>query len=285
MLRPCSEDEFYKYADFAYELACDLTKSGYPTYCDGVKTKAMFIDRALKAFERETEQMLLFEVQGRVQGLIHCYWIPEDHYLDTVSFNVNEAMEQALAEFLTFAAARFKGYELFLGFPAENQAAVNFLAERGFECIEDDYNNIALLEKLENVPAASGLHRVGRENYESFRKLHCQIEGDMYWNSDRILANLDDWVIFVKEENGSPRGAVYYMDSRDGWFEIFGVDLDGMAHAPGLLKELVRAALLDAKRRGGKVMSFFCEREDEEAALECGFTCIGNYRCYKASLE
>ena len=66
MLRPCSEDEFYKYADFAYELACDLTKSGYPTYCDGVKTKAMFIDRALKAFERETEQMLLFEVQGRV---------------------------------------------------------------------------------------------------------------------------------------------------------------------------------------------------------------------------
>ena len=157
MLRPCSEDEFYKYADFAYELACDLTKSGYPTYCDGVKTKAMFIDRALKAFERETEQMLLFEVQGRVQGLIHCYWIPEDHYLDTVSFNVNEAMEQALAEFLTFAGARFKGYELFLGFPAENQAAVNFLAERGFECIEDDYNNIALLEKLENVPAASGL--------------------------------------------------------------------------------------------------------------------------------
>ncbi len=117
----------------------------------------MFVDRALKAFERETEQMLLFEVQGRVQGLIHCYWIPEDHYLDTVSVNVNEATEQALAEFLMFAGARFKDYELFLGFPAENQAAVNFLAERGFECIEDDYNNIALLEKLEEMPVASGL--------------------------------------------------------------------------------------------------------------------------------
>ena len=64
MLRPCTKTEFEKYIDFIYELATDFTKSGYPTYADGVKTKEMFIERSLKTFERETEEMLLFEYEG-----------------------------------------------------------------------------------------------------------------------------------------------------------------------------------------------------------------------------
>ena len=112
MLRLCSKEEFDQYVDFAYDLALDVTKSGYPTYCDGVKTKEMFIERSLKAFDRETEQMLLFELEGEVQGLIHYYWIPDDLYLDTCLFLVNKETEQALSEFLTFARERFPGYDL-----------------------------------------------------------------------------------------------------------------------------------------------------------------------------
>lgn len=285
MLRVCSKSEFEKYIDFAYELATDLTKSGYPTYCDGIKTKEMFVERSLKAFERETEEMLLFEREGEVQGFIHYYWIPEDHYLDTTGFNVNRAMEQALSEFLTFVGERFKGYDLFLGFPAENKPAVNFLAGQNFECIEDDYNNTAFLDKCNNIPESNDLIRIGKENYDSFNVLHKQIEGDIYWNSERIFADLDNWVIFVKERDGKPQGAVYYMDALDGWFEIFGIDLNNNEYHPEVFKELLNAALLHAKSRGGKVMTFFCNEEGEEAAMECGFTCIGNYRCYKMHLE
>lgn len=36
MLTTCTKDDFFKYSDFAYELASDLTKSSYPTYCDGL---------------------------------------------------------------------------------------------------------------------------------------------------------------------------------------------------------------------------------------------------------
>ena len=36
MLRAISESEFDRYIDFAYELALDLTRSGYPTYTDGM---------------------------------------------------------------------------------------------------------------------------------------------------------------------------------------------------------------------------------------------------------
>lgn len=39
MLRICTEQEYRKYADFVYELALDQSKSGYPTYSDGMVQK------------------------------------------------------------------------------------------------------------------------------------------------------------------------------------------------------------------------------------------------------
>lgn len=32
-------------------------------------------------------------------------------------------------------------------------------------------------------------------------------------------------------------------------------------------------------------MTFFCEEDGEGTALECGFTCIGRYLCYKVHLD
>ena len=191
MLLECSKNDFEKYMDLAYELALDLSKSGYPTYRDGIKTKAMFAERLLKAFDRDDEQMLLFVHEGAVQGLLHHYWIPEDHYLQTNAFCIKEATEQALSEFLSYVGERFKGYDAFLGFPAENQKAVDYLSGRGFECIEDDINNTACLDRCGHMPESSEIIQITRENYDSFRVLHDQIEGDMYWNSDRICEDLD----------------------------------------------------------------------------------------------
>lgn len=284
MLRSCSKSEFQRYSDFIYELATDLTKSGYPTYCDGIKTKADFIERSLKAFDREAENMLLFELDGAVQGMIHYFWIPEDHYLQTVSFNISTAVKQAIAEFLAYVSERFKGYDVFLRFPAENDSAVSFLAGQGFECIEDDYNNTAFLDKIDDIPETSGIVRIGKGNYKLFESLHHEEDG--YWNSERILADLDNWSILVKETNGYPQGAVYYraLTQVDGWFEIYGVDMTQGYYDPGLFKGLLNAALLDAKRRGGRFMTFFCDEEYEKAAIGCGFQCVGNNLCYKVHL-
>lgn len=283
MLRPCTEPELDTYMDFAYALATDPATSGYPTYCDGVKTREMFVERTRAAFARETEEILLFVYEGKVEGWIHYYCIPEDHYLATNSCNIRRATETALAEFLAYVGERYAGYDLFLGFPAENTAAVRFLADQGFACIEDDYNNTAFLDKGDWT-APTDLIRVNRENYDLFRTLHRQIEDDMYWNSARILADLDNWVIFVGTEDGVPQGAVYYMDEKDDWFEIFGVDLREGVFQEELFRKLLYAALADAKRRGGRTMSFFCEEEGEKTAVACGFTCVGRYLCYKTHL-
>ena len=284
MLRLCTKGELGQYIDFAFALASDPEKSGYPTYCDGIKTKDMFIRRTYEAFARETEELLLFELDGEVQGLIHYYWIPEDHYLQTCLFLTNKEAEQALSEFLAYVGERFHGCDLYLGFPADNLAAVHFLTGHGFACIENDYNNTAFLERLEQLAENDSIIRISEENYQSFQSLHGQIEGDMYWNSERIRKDLDQWGILVKEADGKAMGAAYYKDLDDGWFELFGIALDQDICDPALFKELLRAALLDAKSRGGAVMTFFCEEEYEEAAKECGFCCVGKYLCYKSTL-
>lgn len=285
MLRVCSQSEFASLVDFAYGLAADLTKSGYPSYCDGIKTKADFVERAGKAFERQTEEMLVFEQAGEVRGLIHYFWLPEDRYIETVSFNIDGATEEALSEFLAYLGERFPGYEAYLGFPAENTAAVRFFAERGIECIEADYNNTAYPDRLEAIPESPGVVLIGRENYERFRSLHCQLEGDMYWNSERIFADLANWVVLVLERDGRPQGAAYCKDLGKGWYEMFGVDIDGDRHDPALMRELLNAALAEAKRRNGRFVTFFCEEEYEETAKECGFQCVGSYRCYHIKLK
>ena len=285
MLRPCTKEEFDRLSGFAYGLASDPARSGYPTYCDGVKTKEMFLERSAKAFERETERMLLFELEGEVQGIVHFYWIPEDLYVGTNLFLTAKETGLALSEFIAYAKKTFPGYDLFLGFPEDNAQAADFLAGRGYECIESDYNNTSFLDSFGPFPENSRAVLIGRENYELFQALHSRTEGDMYWNSDRICGDLDHWRIFVREENGKALGAVYYMDEKDGWLEIFGIDVDGDARDEELYGDLLLAALSDARRRNGKVMTFFCEEEYESVALACGFKCVGKYLCFRVRLD
>ncbi len=88
MLRPLKATEFDAYINFAYELALDLTRSGYPTWCDGFKTKADFIARTKKSLDRPAEDVLLFLEDGQVEGLIAFQHLEEERCLHPYIFNI-----------------------------------------------------------------------------------------------------------------------------------------------------------------------------------------------------
>ena len=50
-----------QYLDSAYELALDMSRSCYPTYADGLKTRADFDAHAARPFQRDNYTMLLYE--------------------------------------------------------------------------------------------------------------------------------------------------------------------------------------------------------------------------------
>ena len=284
MLRKCTEQEYKEYADFAYGLALDQSKSGYPTYCDGIKTKEMFMERTQRAFSDDTECLLLFEYEGVVEGWIHYYYFPEDRYLSTESFNISCHTQQALQEFLELVQEKFKGYELYLGYSKENTEAIDFLSTHGFECIEEDYNNTAFLDKYEPVKISDSVVRVTKENYKYFRALHNNIEGDMYWDSDRIYEDIDNWIIFADIRDNQAAGCVYFMAADNGWFEIFGIDMKDNTFDSDVFQKLLEKALNAAKELGGKYMTFFCDEDGEDIVTHLGFKCVGKYVCYKKNL-
>ena len=283
MLKKLREQDFGRYVDFAYQLALDMTKSGYPTYADGIKTKDDFVARARKAFSTDNEEILLYEQEGKTAGWIHYYYLPEERYLDTCAFCIAFGMKEALAEFIAFAQEHFPGSELYLGFPKENTEAVAALESQGFDCIEESYNDVMDFEDYVLQPEDAGIFSVNGENYELFSGLHCQNDCDMYWNSARILDAIERWRIYMCVRNGKAAGAIYYMDDTLVP-EIFGVDFPDDIYNKDAYRALLTAALNDCKRRGAKHMIFFNEGESQTDAVACGFRCVGGYMCFKKVL-
>ena len=285
MLKPLDPQEFDRWADFAYELALDTTKSGYPTYTDGIKTWDDFMAHARRALTDETEAILLYERDGAVAGWIHYYWIPEDRYLDTSSFCIAEGMGDAVKEFTAFARERFPGYTLYLGFPRENRDAVTALEALGFTLIEESYNDVLDFDGYEPRPEDPAIVPVTRETYPLFAALHAQHDWDMYWNTERILNALDSWKIFVLLRRGAAAGAIYSRQFQDKQLsEIFGVDFPGGVYDGAAFRALMTAALNHEKRRGTGHMVCFTEEDSHPDALACGYRCVGQYVCYQLAL-
>lgn len=104
-------------------------KSCYPTYADGIKTKTDFFKAAEGAMAKETYELLLFSMDGNIEGWISYYWIPEDKYLQLYEFNISRGAKQALTELIKTIETKFAGYTAYFGFPGDNQEAIHFLAD------------------------------------------------------------------------------------------------------------------------------------------------------------
>ena len=285
MLRVCSQEDFKQYAELAYQLALDPTKSGYPTYTDGIKTKEDFYKNSEKAFASDEDEILLFEYEGVVEGWIHYYWMPNDRYLSTMSFLIDSHTEQAMQEFLSYVQERFSGYDVFLGYPTDNQKAIDFLASHGFECIEESNNNTAFLDHYQPIAQSNDIVRITKENFDYFRTLHDQIEGYMYWDSDRLYYKLDRWVIFVKLQDNVPLGAIYYTTYNEHHLEIFGFDGKDNRLDADVFRDLLIKVLNNAKESGGKYVTFFCEDEELPIVTELSFRFISRYVGYQKRLD
>lgn len=280
MLRLLEASEFDTYIDFAYELSQDMTRSGYPTYCDGIKTREDFISRTKKSFERPDEDVLLFLEDGQAEGLIHFQHLEEDRYLQTFVFNVRRDTGTALAEFVDWCRERWPGFNLFLGFPAENVEALSWLEGAGVPCIARSWNYQIFLDGYTPLPGSPDVRRVTVENFEEFAAVHSKIEDDMYWNCDRVRETLDNWAIFVTGE-GDAAGEVLMTDKGGDYQEIVALEFAD----ENAFRRLLTAALNHLKAHGMKYLTFFVDSGEEGKILtELGFQLVGGYVCHRLTL-
>ena len=182
-----------------------------------------------------------------------------------------------MAEFLDYAHAHFPGYDLYLGFPKSNARAIAFLQNRGCSLSEEAYHDIFVFDGAAIQAESAGLVRVTERNFPEFRKIYMP-EPDAYWNSDRIRETLNAWTIYLLYRDGLAAG---YVCARDG--EIFSLGYRDNLFDKEVYKALVTAILRDVQASGRKHMVFFNDEESQSAALELGFTCVGEYVLYVES--
>ena len=279
MLVKAVKEDIEQYMDFAYSIAIDQAKSGYPLWSDGISTKEEFVDHVWKSYRNADRDILLFIVDGLVEGWIQFFYIEKDRYLQTNGFLINSNTEQALTEFLEYACAHFAGYDLYLGFPKRNTNAISFLQKRGCRLIEESYHDIFVFDGSAIQPEIAGIVKVTESNFSEFKKIH-QTDPDTYWSSERIFSTLNEWLIYLLYREDI---AVGYICARDG--EIFSIGYRDNIFDKNTYKALVSAILSNLKVAGYKHMTFFNDEESHPTALELGFSCVGEYVLYVKSVE
>ena len=279
MLIKPSKEEAEKSIDFAWELAQDTSRSGYPIYTDGIKTKKDFVDFCGRAWYRENVLALLYLDDGAVSGWIQFSFEKGSSYLQTEVFNIAGDTRRALEEFIVFCTENFAGYELYLGFPADNQTAIGCLLEKGWNCLERAFHDVIYLTHYEIQQESAEIVRVTKANFQDFRKLHEPIQEQMYWTCDRLYENLGSWCIWICYQEGLPMAAIYHTDEKIQC-EIFGVDFKAGRYNERIFRSLLTKVLNECKRRGKKYMIFFNDDQTQQTALDIGFTCVGKYMLF-----
>lgn len=280
MLRIPTANEFEEYSERAYMLALDPSRSSFPSYADGIKTKEDFLAIAKRGFESENEEIYIFEHGGEMRGWIHFYVMKEDKYISLEAFETDGFEKEQFAEFVALLKEKYSGYEVNAGFPSQNERAVSAAIENGFEIIEESAVNILFFSNYEPQPESGRVEPLTKNNLAVFAKLHDKVE--MYWNTKRLTEAYfggDKWRIYLTEKDG--KAAAIYFVYAENIAEIFGLDFsdgfDGTA-----AEELLTAALNEAKKNvSAKAMYWFTEDEREtELAKRFGAEKFTDYKAF-----
>jgi len=280
MLRIPTANEFEEYSERAYVLALDPSRSSFPSYSDGIKTKEDFLAIAKRGFESENEEIYIFEHGGEMRGWIHFYVLTEDKYIGIEAFETDGFEKEQFAEFAALLKEKYAGYEVTAGFPSQNERAVSAAIENGFEIIEESAVNILFFSDYEPQSESGRVEPLTKNNLAVFAKLHDKVE--MYWNTKRLTEAYfdgDKWRIYLTEKNG--KAAAIYFVFAGNIAEIFGLDFsdgfDGTA-----AEELLTAALNEAKKNvSAKAMYWFTEDEREtELAKRFGAEKFTDYKAF-----
>lgn len=283
MLRLLTPPEFSAYVDFAYDLALDLTRSGYPIYCDGIKTKEDFIARAQKSLNSPGEDILLFLKDGQVEGWIAYEHQTEERYLHAHGFYIRQDTGTALAEFIDFCQKTHPGCDLDFGFPAENTEAVSWLQAAGIPCIERSWNFQLVLDDYSPLPESAEARRVTGENFEDFAAIHRTIDHDMYWNCRRVRDTLEQWEIFIVGKGPSAGELLMTNFGRGGHYEIFATAFADNQFREVSFRSLMAAGLNAIYRNHGKYLTFFTDVDCPEGKVlrQMGFQLLGTYTGFR----
>ena len=280
MLEKLKKEDFNKYINYAYNLSQNMKTASYPIYTDGIKDKNDFIKTAYGSFELEFDEILLYKENNEVKGWIHYYYDADDDSIFAVTFLCDRLYNLMIKEFISFIKNKYPSAKIGLGFPSQNEQACKELIKNGFELVETSINNVLHTDVYQEKTHSNCVVKLDKKDFDLFRSLHDNIDIDIYWNSDRIYNNFENWRIYIYKEKDKVLGAIYSMDANI-LLEVFGIDYINNIVSDEIYENLLIAFINEAKKDGVKHIVYFNEYEEELKFLKSiGFKSLGEYRYY-----
>lgn len=187
-----------------------------------------------------------------------------------------------LIEFLEYINIKYPNIKVFMGFQSENKDACHSLMKNGFKSLEQSYNNVLHLENYVIRDYNYNVEKLDIIDFNSFKKLHDNTDIDIYWNSERIFNEFDDWIIYVYKINDEIKGAIYCKNER--LLEVFGIDYIGNEFDIKVFNSLFVNFLNDMKTYGKEHIIYFAPLLAEKEVLKkFAFKYIGEYKYFELS--
>lgn len=270
----------------AIEFAWDITrrdgKAGYPEKTweyDGLR------EEFIKAYNHQDDKMLLLRSGEDINGVVCLFVDKENEYLQTIGgIYYKDDFEYVLNKFIEYLEENFKSYDMIIGYTSKDKNILKVLEQKGeiFEKAEFFKlykNNLKIKDIREDIRLLT------TDDLEDFSDIHDKINPDMYWTSERLKKNLDNWRIFVYREMGKIKSYIMSQVYTDLTGEIFNITNVGFLDR-SIIEDLVYIVCKDMFDIGVTDIVSSCDMESYEKDLyyKLGFERTNDYIGYNIKI-
>ncbi|MTH07956.1 hypothetical protein GMA43_12045 [Turicibacter sanguinis] len=283
MIIEIKEDLLTEVARFAWEFERQQETCSFPKY----KDFGDLYERFSKSLNDNEDKVLAYIEDQELIGVLTLQVKSQDLYLQSLGgIFAKRDFNRVASKFIDYLRDHYLNFELFFGYPIENQVAISYL-----ESIQAELLDACVTMKLqkEDFMSITPHHEViplPKERYAEYAIFHDTHHPNLYWNSKRIFEHLDLWKIYVGVDQDSIVGSLF-IRCNSVEYEIFGLSLNQAYQNQGLELDLLSVSLEDCLNPSLDYVLFFVDEETPtqiEATLRVGFKPIDTYRCYKIQL-
>ncbi len=281
MLRSLKQREIKAAAKLAYNLSLNKATNSYTLRESFHEYEAAFN----YAFDALNYELLGYFNNKELIAVISFYTLKKDLYLQTNAVFIKTESETVLTEFINYLKVKYSGYEVFSGYPKENELIIAFLLKQDFQIIESSID--MRLKRSEFTPSniINPLIKTNHDNYFDFAEFHDKKALDVYWNSQRIKADFENWIIYAYCHASKVRASITIKRNVG---EIFSLLIDEEIANIGIESDLITTSLreLFADPNIEEVV-FFIDSDDKKAykyTKNLGFYVYSNYCCLSTKL-
>ncbi len=280
MIVEVKEEQLKEIANFSWKYYYNKNQCSFPKF----KSYKEMYEIFLKSINNRERRLLACYEDGKILGSLNFILLEYDEFIQFIGGIFADGNYNYVAEkFVKYLRDNYCGYEIYMGYPKENEQAIKFAELNGAILVESSFTMKLKEEDFKVVVQCDEVIPLQSEYYNEYKIFHDKHNKGIYWNSKRLFEKIDLWQIYIIRDNEKIIAEIF-LKVVGNLAEVFGLSIEEDYRSNGYEVKLLSKAVKDILEQGKDEILYFVEEEatDEfEATLKLGFKQIDNYRCYK----